>query len=388
MLVDRRTEPAALGPTAPEVEPNDDARRAQVLESGARVAAAIGSATDVDCYRLRGPAVPGDLGAAGADGGGPPVVLGFVAAGPADHALVLELLDARGRASVARSAGAGERATLSYLRIDPAGAVIRVRAPVPKGAPPIAAPVAYALEYAARALGADEEPVPELEPDDQPATAIALPPRGALTGRLDGPDDRDVVALPPLEGGATYRVELAAIPELAMELRLRAGGATLATARGGKGGELRLRNLPGAADAPLVLVLRAVDGTSATPYTLRVATEPPLASGVEREPNDDRAHASRLAAGDAVAGYLWPGDVDWYCADAPIGARVDGLADVDWRLELTDADGNTLAKADAGRRGAGEELAPDPRARCVRVSGRPRDTAYDEPYRLTLLPAR
>jgi hypothetical protein len=62
------------------------------------------------------------------------------------------------------------------------------------------------------------------------------------------------------------------------------------------------------------------------------------------------------------------------------------MADVDWKLELADAAGKVIAKADVGRRGAGEELSPDPRARCVRLSGRARDTAFDAPYRLTFLP--
>ena len=147
--------------------------------------------------------------------------------------------------------------------------------------------------------------------------------------------------------------------------------------------------------APSIARSCSTSGCSAKPGALRrrssplrVTSEPALDSGIEREPNDDRAHANPAVPGESIAGYLWPGDADWYCSaeGVALGARIDALAEVDWKLELTDAAGKTIKKADEGKRGAGEELASDPRARCVRVSARSRDTAFDAPYRLSFLP--
>ena len=246
--------------------------------------------------------------------------------------------------------------------------------------------VAYVLAYAVRDARLDEQPQPEIEPDDTAPTAVHLGAGGTLAGVLDGDDDRDYVALPAVEAGATFRVEVSenegAQAGAQIELKLRSASATIVSARG-RGSELRLRNLP-SGGGPLFVVLRTLDGRGPMPYTLRVASEPALGGGVELEPNDDRAHANKAAPGDSIAGYLWPGDVDWFCGDAPMGARVDALADVDWKLELADASGKTIAKADDGKRGEAETLPADPRARCVRLSARQRDTAFDEPYRLTL----
>jgi hypothetical protein len=397
VMVERRNEPRATGPTTPEIEPNDVGKSAQPIEPGARIAGAITPATpiDVDCFGLRPLPSALDLGAprdlGPTDAGTPPVAIAFVTVTPAEEGgqLVIDLLDDKGRVVLSRGAAAGQHATLHYLRLDPAtGATVRVRLPTrKKAAPPPSAAVGYTLEYAARWLTGDEEPLPEVEPDDQLAQAVALPPRGTLTGRLDGTDDRDLVSLPALPEGATYRVELAAIAELALEVQVRAGKEVLSSARGGKGGELRLRNAPGRATLPLVLQLRAIDGASDTPYTLRVASESPV-EGVEHEPNDRRPVANPAAPGQSIAGYLWPGDADWFCGPAgtALGARVDGLADVDWKLEAAADDGAVLAKADAGKKGAGESLEPVPNASCIKISARARDTAFDAPYHLTFLP--
>jgi len=160
----------------------------------------------------------------------------------------------------------------------------------------------------------------------------------------------------------------------------------IATARAGRSGELRLRNLPGHGTGILTLALRAVDGGSELPYTLRVSSEPALDALVEHEPNDERGRANPVAAGDVIAGYLWPGDADWFCVsgEGGLGARIDALAEVDWKLELFDAAGKSLKKADEGKRGAAEAIEPDPAARCVRLSARPRDSVYDAPYRLSV----
>ena len=74
------------------------------------------------------------------------------------------------------------------------------------------------------------------------------------------------------------------------------------------------------------------------PYTLLVTVEsgPP---DLEREPNDDPAHASPLSAQGTATGYLAPaGDADWYRlhADAPMVLRVEltGLDRADLELSV------------------------------------------------------
>ena len=97
-----------------------------------------------------------------------------------------------------------------------------------------------------------------------------------------------------------------------------------------------------------------------------------------------------MKPGDAVSGYLWPGDVDWFCApgDVDLGAKVEAMSEVKWKLELMDATGKRLEKLVVPETGGGVSVGPELGARCVKVSARPHDVAFDAPYRLELLPAR
>lgn len=337
---------------APEREPNDTVAQAQVLAG--RVSGAV-SAKDVDVYRVDAVAVDVDGGVSVAD----------VVVSSGDAPIELQLLDDKGKTILSRATEGHGEARITSLQLP---AWLRVRGK---------AAATYSIDATARTSTAGEE----VEPNDDVKRANALPESGAATGTLD-PGDRDSIGLPASPDLGTWRVELAAIPDVAPKLELRRGDQVVATSRGGKGGELRLRNLPGGPQ--LTLTLRSADGSSTQPYALRVATEPPIDAAVEREPNDDVAHATKVQAGD-VAGYLWPGDVDVFCAEgAGVGAHVDGIPDVDFKLELLDGAGKPIAKADEGKRGSAEQLAVDPRARCVRLSAHGRDTAFDAPYRLTV----
>lgn len=390
VVMDRRDPDLGLAPANPEHEPNDVAKQAQLLEADQRGGGTIplvqgGAKPDVDWYAVGAPQAATDLGPspdlAGTDAGAPPPQIAFLTLSAAEGPLRLELVDAKGKVLLSRIAPAHGRAQISHLRLDGGGsALLRVRRP-PGLKTPATSASDYTIEYSTRLAMLDEE----LEPNDDPAHAGALSAAGTLSGRLDGDSDRDLVALPALADGATYRVELAGLPELATELRLRDGDTVLATARGGKGSELRLRNLPGQGKGALSLALRAVDGSSELPYALRVSTEPALDAAVEHEPNDERARATQVVAGE-ISGYLWPGDVDWFCRsdEGGLGARIEAMPDVDWKLEAFDAAGKSLKKADVGKRGTAEEIAAEAAVRCVRLSARSRDTAYDAPYRLTV----
>ncbi len=110
-------------------------------------------------------------------------------------------------------------------------------------------------------------------------------------------------------------------------------------------------------------ILLAIVGAAAW-FLTRAA--PPLTE--EREPNDDVAHANRIAAGTEVVGYLGKrhspdaGDRDVFVVPWPAGSkrvvtvRVSGLPNIDVNLSVTDGDGLHGATSDEGGIGDGEVL--------------------------------
>ncbi|MEO6953184.1 MAG: hypothetical protein ABI321_15390 [Polyangia bacterium] len=372
IVTDGRAVDLGALPSSPEVEPNDTPAQAQPL-SGPRVRGVVtvgGARPDVDLYRVDVPTPASDTG----DGGVAWVATVALHAG--DTAVTLDVLDDAGKPVLTRVAAPHQLARVTNLRLD-VPAIVRVRRPTKKGQPDIAA------DYTIEAQSALATAALEREPNDDPAHANVV--GDTVTGTLD-PFDRDVFTLPTVREGSTFEVELAAIPDLAPEIRLRRGDEVVVTARAGKGGELRMRNVP--SGAGLVLQLRVIDGASDSPYALKLGPEAPLdAATVEHEPNEDRAHATHvsLAAGSIdVAGYLWPGDVDFYCADVGFSARVEAMPNVDFGLETFDASGRSLAKVNAGKRGSAEAVPFLAAARCVKVIGLGRSTAFDAPYRLAI----
>jgi len=101
---------------------------------------------------------------------------------------------------------------------------------------------------------------------------------------------------------------------------------------------------------------------------LVVVTREPPALGEEREPNDDVAHANRIAAGMPVTGYLGKRhsptepDRDVYLVPWPAGSRrvvtvaVTGLPNIDVQLSVNDGDGLHGATVDEAGAGTGEVL--------------------------------
>jgi hypothetical protein len=91
---------------------------------------------------------------------------------------------------------------------------------------------------------------------------------------------------------------------------------------------------------------------------------PPLRE--EREPNDDAAHANKIAPNTEITGYLGKrhspsqGDIDTFFVPWPAGSRrvvtvrVTGLPNIDINLGVTDGDGLHGATADEGGIGDGE----------------------------------
>jgi len=110
-----------------------------------------------------------------------------------------------------------------------------------------------------------------------------------------------------------------------------------------------------------VVSLLAIGGVGGGAYFMTRETP---ASDVEHEPNDDPAHANKIAAGVPIKGFLGKrhsieeGDRDVFVVPWPAGqkrvvtVRVSAIPNIDIHLSLTDGDGMHNAVADEG--GVGE----------------------------------
>jgi serine/threonine protein kinase len=114
------------------------------------------------------------------------------------------------------------------------------------------------------------------------------------------------------------------------------------------------------------LSLLLVAGAGAAAVWLAMREPPPLTE--EREPNDDAAHANKIAAGSEVHGYLGKrishdeGDRDVYVVPWPdssrhvVTVRVTGVPNLDLHVQAADGDGLHGAVVDEGGVGDGEVL--------------------------------
>ncbi len=252
---------------------------------------------------------------------------------------------------------------------------------------------------------------PEVEPNGEAATAMALPTAGAR-GVLDGAADVDVYAITS-EGARLLDARLAGMAGVDGKLELRDEAfAVIATAdRGGAGVAERFPNLSLDRGRYFLVVREVVHapkkkakvdggvgrvGPSPTyQLTATQAADPP--AGGEREPDDDVGTANEVTLATPVTGYVgWKGDVDaWKLA-------IDGLADGDGldvavtavpqvalTVEITDAAGRRLVRQ-TGAAGAPltlRSIAPrvtpgEPTVQFVLVSGAPANP--DATYQLTV----
>lgn len=397
----------------PEREPNDDLAHAQWLAPPLGVAAAIGPARlvkgktvgDVDVYAFTGGQHRDPV-----DGGAVFDEARIELHSTAAARFALETLDAAGKRLAAAMTAEDRPAVVPNLAVE-SGRTYYVRV---RGA---------AAEHAAEATQGSYEllirlepaaPGAEREPNDDAAHATNVMDPGVVTtgyfGRHHDEDWLRISPRPELPAAAgrpsgpsgCLRLELGPVERVAPEVRVLGADETLlAMGRGARGDELRMRNVgvPGAARGFLV-ALRAAEGENVDArWTLRMGVEACLA-GAEIEPNDTLGQATQLElAGGSVeiAGFLWPGDMDIYRLRAPPGTLVavelEGVPGVDLKLarlgrELIRGAPRALVRADEGKRGEGEALPPWPLSpgdeAIFAVSGRPRDVAFDAPYRLTM----
>jgi hypothetical protein len=392
----RKVPPAPKLPLIDEKEPDDDREHAQPIEPGKGVKGTLGPPRTV-----KGKQVP-DEDIFVYTHNGEPTDGGFDEArievtGVAGVDLVLEALDGEGkRLWQANDGGDGAGEVIPNLAVTPGQTFyVRVRPTKPVPTPP-------GESYALTVVAGPAPPGEEREPNDDEKTANVLSRVSDASGFFGRRRDEDWLALPGPEaagagGGAMLRVELASVEGVAPSVRVVAGGATVAEARGGRGEELRLRNVGVPPEAKSVfVVVRAAEGKSSDlRWTLRLGYEGVL-EGAEREPNDTAAKATALVVppggGVQMAGFLWAGDADVYkISGAPEGALVEVALEpaprVDWKLERISLDGKVVAKADDAGVGQGEALPPTvmpPGGLFVRVSGRARDVAFDAPYTIAV----
>ncbi len=393
VVVDRAAPPTPSRPGSRDValvderEPDDDLAHAQPLEMpkgvrGTIALTAAGARPDEDWYQWV-------VAGAGRQ------VARVELSGVPGIQLGLEALDGDGQKLTASlDGGVGEAQVIPNLSVEAGHTYyLRVRAQAAKHGG--AQPPPPARPYSLLVIAADETLGEEREPNDVVAQANPLgADASGLFGRRHDEDWFQLEADAPDAGappGATVRLELSAVEGVAPSVRIAdAAGRTIAEARGGKGDELRLRNAPLPA-GPALVGLRAESGFSTEArWTLRAQVEPPL-EGAEVEPNDTRATATAVVAGRPVAGFLWPGDVDVFRlhADGPslVRAQLDVPEKVDARLALLADKDRARLLADDGGAGKGEALPTvfSPGGDLFfRVSARPRDTAFDAPYKLTL----
>jgi hypothetical protein len=380
-------------PLADEKEPDDDLAHAQPLEAGKGIKGTIAAAhlvkgkpaSDEDFYSWT------EGGAAG-DGGARFHEARLTLGGVAGVDLMLEALDGDGkRLWLANEGAVGEGETIANLAVDPGSTYyVRVRA---AGTPPAAetAPYQLVVQSAAAPAGA------EREPNDDAAHPTMLADMSQASGFWGRKHDEDwlllPVHLPEGANGGILRVELSAVDGVAPQIKVMAGGDALASARGQKGDELRLRNVGVTGGTTSLLVqLRAGEGKNLEArWLLKVGVEPPLSGSdqlVEQEPNDSVEKANTAAAGQTLSGFLWPGDADVFClpedAQTLVRAAVEAMEGVDFKLDRLGRDGRVRAHADEGGAGKPETLPPAPGG-CVRVTARGKDSVFDAPYRLSFV---
>jgi hypothetical protein len=229
----------------------------------------------------------------------------------------------------------------------------------------------YRLSVALRDLGAEEE----IEPNDRYSSATPLavgkPARGFIGWARD--EDWYKLSLADVAPFSILRIDVQAPEGVRVEIQAADAGqrAPLLTARAvepGKG--VTVRNLGAPRDEKeLYLVVRAMrvpegKGTAArafhpdAPYSLSVSSELG-GEDMEREPDDDAAHAMPVLDGGRARGYLGsPNDVDWYriTVERPslLSAELSALARLDLVLTVVDpekkdaAKGFELCKVNAG----------------------------------------
>jgi hypothetical protein len=337
---------AGCGRAWREAEPNEHFTQASPLPAGGKVAGTIGSPGDVDVYRL-------SLARDGA-------VLNLHLGGIRDVDFTLSVQD-KDRRELKRydetALGGDEQALDIGLRRGDYYVVVANKNPKsdnPK------------QEYALT-VGLEPPDDHELEPNDRPLAANALPANSLLRGHYfpaqnllaEGEDQSEedwYRVTVDREGLFILNVDLSEVPKVDPVLEVYDANAykIKEVDNGGPGEPESLRRFGVKGPAQLSLRLRtkpARSGNAEVAYQLLTELLP-YEGKEEFEPNDQRLDATPFER-DSIGGGISPaGDADWYRVMAPgegrhiLRADLSALAGMDLQLVVTDELGNPLAVVD------------------------------------------
>lgn len=312
-------------PQTTEAEPNDDVASATPVSGAFTLLADRAGGEDRFAWTLAPLA--------------PETSASIVAQGVPGSVFTLGLESATGALLAATTSDATATARLPDLR-PPAGRyAIVVSAGDDDGPDP------YVLSAALGPAGAGD-----LEPNDDPGSALDLPVGTVMSGRLARAGDQDLYRL-RVDASATDRlIDIKLLGPAApwrqlclSEIESQSVGLTLRCAAGT--GPLVLQNLRLPAEEHLVSV--RADEASEVPYYLRVDVTSPPAPDFEVEPNDSADLATAMSADVEMRGRVSLGDIDVY--RLAVGGEL-GLWSVDAvGADVTDLawirpDGTTLAR--------------------------------------------
>jgi hypothetical protein len=321
-----------------------------------------------------------------------------------DLDLTLDVLDQTGARLIGINDGkASEPETLTGITLSPGTYFVRVRELLTKEPPKTSGEQSYALTWKLTPF----DPSGEAELNDKAALATPLALDKDFWGQLGWRRDEDYWKVALTGGGSpdagatpgqpaaappnALRVDVSGVDDVALTVQvLDSIGGKLLDRKGGKGEPVTLRNVGVRAGEPFYFVVvsgvgRNVEGH----YTLHVSAEKAQAGPVEQEPNDDKSHATPIAAGTAVSGFLSVGDQDYFklTSAAPQIVRIEVSCPerVNIKLALHDAQGAELYHVDeAGRQEP--ELIADAYVPAgdayIRVYAGKGESNADQPYRL------
>jgi hypothetical protein len=207
----------------------------------------------------------------------------------------------------------------------------------------------------------------EIEPDDDPGTAVEVLLADSVKGWIGWSGDVDLWKL-SLEGVAAQYcldIEVGGVDGLALSIDvLDAGGERLLTRKGSKGGPVAIKSvvpaLAGGAPPWHFLKISADRSHPEMTYELRF-TARLLEEDEEQEPNDDAERATPLVAGGQMRATYAGGDVDRFVIEAQSEAQLLDVAaeappGIDVELVVGVAGQPPLATASAGGAGVKESL--------------------------------
>jgi hypothetical protein len=225
----------------------------------------------------------------------------------------------------------------------------------------------------------------EVEPNDNRAQAQEIRVGDTLEGQFQKDGDSDWYKLIVDQPGKNYlRVDLGALPDLDTYLYLYDDqGRLLVQVNDTSNGQPE-----SIADFPVepgAYFIRASGHGKVAPgkYRLSVKVTGPWHKGEESEPNDRRENATEIAFGESVSGHFnRRGDTDWFLLPARpekgfVHIELSGVAGVNSRFTLRDADGRSIWVIDDNREGGSESLAHHtvgPAASYIEIYGNERNT--------------